>query len=520
MAFTVHRLLQVCSSLAGVLVLGAACDPAVLGSVPGAGGTAGAGGAGAAGAGGSGTVVDAGTHDGAAMDAGGMGSGGGAADAGPSDAGTPDGAADVTVPPGAAARALVMVDQRLFEHLRTELERYVALAQLRRRFPIELRARERFDDWAPTEIAEYLSAERERNPELQGVLFVGNIRLATFYKPSPEEPTVRYLPRFYEDLDARYWREYGEGAFDPPCAGPPQPTCVVGELPLPVPPHDFDATAPGVHPGPELWAAFMPVGDASGADDHASFAEQLRPYLSKLEHYYGQPSGPHRGYFRAGGMLGDSFESVWRSWPREHLHVHGRPPPGCAPEEPVNCFERWPAEEYASDEAFSAAYMSSPYSDGSDYPVSVFHDYFEAAAVEVMEIEVPGWSSACLTTAADARTLTGGPLLFACGGDASGSFRRLHDTSVSLTEPPADNVLISLLYGPSDVVAALGNTTKRYHSGQTPSIYRSMKTGGTYLGRAHYERNQALYGTLPNPDQLRALGNEILLGDPFLDFGE
>ena len=79
------------------------------------------------------------------------------------------------------AKAMILVDSRLYAQLGTEIDQYKAFAQARRGFAIDLR-KEQQSTTGVTAVKEYIVNARASNPALEGVLFVGNIKLPSFYK--------------------------------------------------------------------------------------------------------------------------------------------------------------------------------------------------------------------------------------------------------------------------------------------------------------------------------------------------
>src|SRR5262249_48967723 len=78
---------------------------------------------------------------------------------------------------GAGYKAIIVVDRRLYGILGDRIERYRRAASVRRGFSIAVDASQTFDDWSFREIRAHLVDQRVRYPSLEGVLFIGNIKL-------------------------------------------------------------------------------------------------------------------------------------------------------------------------------------------------------------------------------------------------------------------------------------------------------------------------------------------------------
>ncbi|MEW6281022.1 MAG: hypothetical protein AB1758_20580, partial [Candidatus Eremiobacterota bacterium] len=103
--------------------------------------------------------------------------------------------------PDNSVRALVLVDKRLYDRIRGDLNAYVRAASERRRIPIRVVPLVGIDDWQPPRVLQEVRQLRKRHPRLEGILYVGNIQLPTFFMPRPDQPSTRLWPRYLEDLD-------------------------------------------------------------------------------------------------------------------------------------------------------------------------------------------------------------------------------------------------------------------------------------------------------------------------------
>lgn len=437
-------------------------------------------------------------------------------------------------------KALLLIDSRLNALIGEKLEQYRALAEQRRGFAIELRVETGLDDRSFVELKSWLTREHQLNPGLEGVLFVGNVSVPTFYKPRNDNLATRLYPYFYEDLDATWMRAQDPGTLDPLCLDQPgqvQQNCNV-LADTTVPPHDYDRLIPGSSLGPELWSAYWPVGISGGPNDYAAFAAQLGPYLDKLIAYYsGRIASNGRYYFVSNDPLWNTLELLWNSAPRTALDFYGKPGPqgqvgeACIVGAENLCYVRWPLESYDSFAAFRQAYEAEPFvGEGWQQP-SVFTAHMNAALYDMVEVNVPGEPGRALLDTAESAALSHAGLIVALGGSSVVGFAEPRaGSSVDIQSVlPSSSVGVAYLYGKSQALAVLGDPTQRGHAGNFPVVYATLKTApGAYLGNAHraqmlqnyadagYERCVAAN----NPNcgyAVSETASEMLLGDPFLD---
>jgi hypothetical protein len=473
--------------------------------------------------------------------AGGGGAPGSAAAAGEENAGAGEAGAGgrVAVQP----KALLLIDARLYALLREKLEQYRALAEQRRGFAIELRVETGLDERSFVELKSWLTSEHQRNPELEGVLFIGNVAVPTFYKPRNDNLATRLYPYFYEDLDATWLRAQDPGTLDPLCLNQPgqvQQNCNV-LADTTVPPHDYDRLIPGPSLGPELWSAYWPVGISGGPNDYAAFAAQLSPYLDKLiAHYSGQIASNGRYYFVSNDPLWNTLELLWNSAPRTALDFYGKPGPqgqvgsACIVGAQNLCYVRWPLESYDSFAAFRQAYEAEPFvGEGWQQP-SIFSAHMNAALYDMVEVNVPSDSGLALLDTAETAALSHAGLIVALGGSSVVGFAEPRAAcSVDIQNVlPSSSVGVAYLYGKSQALAVLGDPTQRGHAGNFPVVYATLKTTpGAYLGKAHRAQMLQNYADA-GYEQCVAANNancgytvsetasEMLLGDPFLDLSD
>jgi hypothetical protein len=484
---------------------------------------------------------DAGSNSAAGNASGGSVGGSASGVGGTSGAAGGGGFAGTSGAPSAAAHALMLVDSRLYEQLADQLERYRQLAEQRRGFSIELRAVKGLDDLGFGELKTELRSERVANPSLEGVLFIGNVALPTFYKPRFDNLSTRLYPYFYEDLDATFVRAQDPGTLDPRCVdwgNAPQQNCnVLGDTI--VPPHDYDRFQPGAHLGPELWTAYLPVGVSGSLNDYPDFAAQLRPFLDKLLAFYTLSlKGNGRYYFVSNDPGWAQLELLWNALPRSQFDFYGKPGPqgqvgaDCISGGQDLCYVRWPLESYDSYAAFKQAYQALPFlGEGWQMP-SIFSAHMNGALYDMVEVNAPSdYGSSITTTQETAQLAQTGLIVALSGSSVTGFAPPRADTSVDIKQVLAgDSVGVAYLYDKARALAVLGDPTMRGHYANFPIVYATLARGGPsgYLGAAHLAQMQQNYADAGYEQCLASEGtncgytlsenaSEMLLGDPFLD---
>jgi hypothetical protein len=424
---------------------------------------------------------------------------------------------------GSASKAIILVDERLSGLLANELETYRAAASARRGFQIELRAINHVDDWSAQAVRDYVKSAKAANPALEGVLYVGNIKLPSFYKIRVDSGDTRLYPDYLMDLDATFSRIQAPGSTDPLCDGTNDDACAVFG-PYPVPQHDLDHLVPGPLFGPEVWAAFMPTGVAGTNNSYSDYANQLRPYLNKLASYYaGQIVSNHRLYQVANG-IGERFNWSWDAYGGAGIDFYGKPGPQGQVEEDciqngVNlCYTRWATETFANEPAFEAYYNSFPgVGEGWQTP-EVYIPHMNAALYDAVDETTHGSDTFSLISADQARALTKTGLIVGLGGCDAASYVQPYSTSyVNTTTQVSQNLSAAYLYGSSKALAVLSNPAVRNHYGNFPLVWRELKVNHTYLGAAHKLQLTENYNRASSRLDLEDLASEMLMGDPFMD---
>jgi hypothetical protein len=423
-----------------------------------------------------------------------------------------------------STRALVLVDERLYDELRVEIDTYLAKAHERRGFDIALEAIAGLDDWPFAQVKEHIVAARAANAELEGVLLIGNIKLPTFYKPRADILDTRIYATYFEDFDAHFEKRLTPGAIEPPC-GPEHPdfeSCAVGGAI--VPEHDFDYMAKGPNAGPEIWTAYMPVGVGGTDNTYGDFAGQLRPFFEKVIRYYDGQLASNGRFYGVSGDRGERFDLTYATWGPSRTDFYGKPGPhgerglDCITPSGENvCYVRWPLESYASYAAFDEAYTGAGWVDEGWQDDRIFLGHMNAATYDVVQVNVHSNEIWSLVTNEQARAITGGGLFIGLDGcNVAGYLQPGSPSYTNTWVHVSDNVLMAYLYGSSHAIAGSGDAAWRGHYGNLPVLYHAMKHGGQYLGQAHLMRMVANYERAEDPYNLKEYANEILLGDPFM----
>ena len=106
------------------------------------------------------------------------------------------------IPP---AKAMVLVDKRLQNLLHREIDNYISSVEYDRGFDLDLRIIDGIDDWTAPDVKSLIKDVKALNTDLEGVLFVGNIRILTlcFYYGATAWKKG-FVASFYDDLDATF----------------------------------------------------------------------------------------------------------------------------------------------------------------------------------------------------------------------------------------------------------------------------------------------------------------------------
>jgi hypothetical protein len=425
---------------------------------------------------------------------------------------------------GSASKAMILVDEGLRGLLANEIEAYRAAASARRGFQIEIRSINHIDDWPAYAVRDYVKSAKAANPALEGVLYMGNIKLPSFYKIRVDSGDTRLYPDYLMDLDATFSRIQEPGSTDPLCNGTNDDACAVFG-PYPVPQHDLDHLVPGPLFGPEVWAAFMPVGVAGTSNAYSDYANQLRPYLNKLASFYaGQIVSNHRLYQVANG-IGERFQWSWDAYGGAGIDFYGKPGPqsqvgeACIQNGQNLCYVRWATETFATEAAFETYYNTFPWvAEGWQTP-EVYIPHMNAALYDAVDETTHGVDTFSLISADQARALTKTGLIVGLGGCDAASYAQPYSPSyVNTTTQVSQNLSAAYLYGSSKALAVLSNPAVRNHYGNFPLVWRELKVNHKYLGAAHKVQLTENYNRAGGSRlDLEDWASEMLMGDPFMD---
>jgi hypothetical protein len=376
------------------------------------------------------------------------------------------------------------------------------------------------DDRRPEEVRRAIRDWRVARPGLEGILFVGNVKLPSFFMPRPDTPSTRLWPRYYEDLTMVAERRITPGTIlreaQPGRPGP----CVAGLKEFKVPEHDFDELARGPSRGPQLWAAFLPVGYPEEAQNtYEGWAKQLAPFFQKTRAFYGGTTSYGRGLYLVSNDLSCLARSrpVWKALgPRgiEYYAINEKGP-GAFKNNPAG-YVRADMSQYASLDEFLAYAGRLPWMDEGWQSADVFLAHMRQSRRRFVWWNVHSNPELSLVTSRQAHDMENGGLIALLNGCAVAGFRQPGSHShVDVRTSPANNVSVSVVYGRSAFLAALGCPHNRVNDERATPLFEDMYADG-YLGRAHLLRLRQQDRDSPEPATLRT-HQEMLIGDPFLD---
>ena len=280
----------------------------------------------------------------------------------------------------AEARALILVDARLHEIIAPALHEYAAAAATRRRLVISVLPIVALDEQRPEQVRAALRSWLAVKPHLEGALFVGNVKLPSFFLPRADIHSVRLWPRYFEDLDMVVRRRVAPGTVlkgeDTPPESWPK---IAGARELVVPAHDFDDLAEGPAPGPDLWAAFLPVGfQDAGKNTYPDWARQLEGFFKKATAFHTGTAKYERGLYlisNDNGLLARSLP-VWEAVGPGQIEFFAvnEQGPGAFKNNPAG-YRRARLEKYESLEAFLAYAKTLPWMDEGWQSADVFIEH-------------------------------------------------------------------------------------------------------------------------------------------------
>lgn len=340
-------------------------------------------------------------------------------------------AADAT---SSETRALVVLDSRLHRLVAPELKAYVLAAEARRGFRIAILAVDGIDDWKPPQVRETISGWLTSRPKLEGVLFVGNVKLPSFFMPRADLPETRLWPRYYEDPGLLAERRIAAGTVLQPASGSsPAWPFVAGHKEFTVPQHDFDEMGPGSPMGPRLWAGFLPVGYAEESrNTYEGWAQQLGPFFKKAFAFYQHPERYGRSLYIVSNDPGvlDRAGSAWKAIGPGDIEFYA------INEKGKGAFKNDPAGylradlcKYGSLQEFMDSAHQLPWMDEGWQSPAVFLSHMKASRRRVVCWNVHSNPELSLLSWQQARDMEGGGLVAVMLGCGVAGFRQPGSTS-------------------------------------------------------------------------------------------
>lgn len=401
-------------------------------------------------------------------------------------------------------RALILVDPRLKSGLATELETYRSLAEARRGFRIAIDAPEGLDDKTPEQVRAYLQQLRSANPGLEGVLFVGNVKMPILQMPRNEaqgfSEYTSYFPGYYEDLDAQFIKTYSDPGYW----------------------HDFDVIEKGASsPGLELWTSYMPVGETAEVD-YAAWTNGLRSYLAKVIRSYQTPLATNGRWYGISHKIGVDFNLVWDAYTPGRIELIGVPT--------QQYMLPWDLSKYATYSAFRTAYgdLDLDNTGGWVYPsIGEEHMNDPTRNVDIVHYNMGRNTGATYNVIWGDRgkTITVGAPLVIMEGRQPAAYRIPGDARMLLapdvTYPFHECIATSFLYGTSRATAVVANTAypiDKTWDRRMGRLVQEYKTNRKYIAAANKARLDLIQAAAASRStQLKMVASEMLLGDPFLD---
>jgi hypothetical protein len=419
----------------------------------------------------------------------------------------------------AESRAIVLLDNRLYKRIVAELSSYIRAASARRGFRISVLPIVDLDDCQPQKIRRAIQGWKKARPGLEGILFVGNVKLPSFFMPRVDTPSTRLWPRYYEDIGMIAQRRIAPGTVLKEC-GPNNPwPCVAGMKQFKVPEHDFDDMVLGVSDRSKLWAAFLPVGYRDGAkNNYQGWAEQLKPFFKKALAFY-QGAAYGRGMYLVSNDVSclSRAKPVWDAvGPKEiEFYAINEKGPGAFKDNPAG-YLRVDLAKYHSLDDFAAYASKLPWMDEGWQSPAVFLEHMRLSRRRIVWWNVHSNPEESLILSKQALAMTNGGLIALLNGCSVGGFRQPGSQSyVDIPTAVENNILVSVVYGRSAFLAALGTPHNRVDDEHATPLLEHLYSGG-YLGMAHLLRLKQQDKDSRDSGVLRGR-QEMLIGDPFVD---
>ena len=432
---------------------------------------------------------------------------------------------------GCVIKSEVLIDSRLYTKMKKEIARYISAAEKRRGFAILVRSIDGIDDWTHQQVKQYLTDLKNTTPSVEGILFMGNIKVPTFYKPRADILQSAIYPAYYEDLDGTFDRKQQPGSIDPLYDNTNNTLCnVIGNLE--VPQHDFDYIAKGANPYPELWTSYMPVGYTDETkNNYDGYAAQLKPLLEKAYNFHN--SGVNNLSGRVYNVTNNLFDlsDIWQTYGPSNLDYYsinpdtlGTTPSGSSSYQycmrnrtAEQCYVKANTAAYSSFSDFQRFFQTKDWMGENWQQPNIFLNHMRSSSYDAVWVVTHGGPTFALISSSDAKQLVGGGPVVMLDGCSTGSITQPGSSSFVSGGVRADeNLLLSYIYGSSNFIASLGDSLNRGHTSYFFKMIPWMKNGD-YLGLSHLKRKQILYDLSDNPGELKSNVDEVLYGDPFLD---
>ena len=422
-------------------------------------------------------------------------------------------------PPKDDTHAVVLLDARLYAATKPLLDEYVKAAAKRRGFGIVVDSVEGLDDLPFEKVREKVRSLRKDHPALEGVLFVGNVQLPSFYSPRGDNFQTRYLPHAYEDLDLVLEKKLKPGDRHVDSTDPKHV----------VPEHDFDFLDRGPEPGVELWAAFLPVGLADAkANTYEAWAKQLEPFFRKAIAFHTGKTAIPRRLYKVSNQLWN-LGPAWAYYGPQRIDFYavnprakgsvkaGTPAEKFCALPPEKAYVRAPMENFPTWEKFQEWYGRHEWMGEGWQKDTILISHLNKTSYDAAWLNVHSCEDFSLVNSAQARAVTKGALVMLLSGCGVGGYRQPGNESfVDTSCAPENNILCAWVYGSSQSLAALGDPFNRGHECYYERMIEWL-TKGEYLGLAHRKRLQCHYEGTPPPAELKENLMEMLIGDPFVD---
>lgn len=407
-------------------------------------------------------------------------------------------------------RAVVIIDERLYDepNVAQQLNEYITDSeeQLGTGYDIVLDVVNGVDDYNSSQVRSHVVGLKSTHAFLEGVLFVGNIKLPSFYKPRDDMLHSQLIAHKYEDHDIVLDNIGGADA-------------------------DYDYMSKGTNPYPEIWTSYVPVGFEGGAseNEYNDFAVQVLTFLDKaIAERNGQVSHNNK-YYQLSNQLWD-LGGVSKKFDVNNVDLYGvndsgygplhyydgdtvpQPDPPLTPED---YYQNAMIGSFGTYEAFARYYHRWPWMGESWQKDTILIDHFNNNTYAMAWLNAHASEYGIIITTSQAKSISNGGLILLAGGCNVAGFKQYGSTSyVDTSCSVDDNILCGFIYGGSKFLASFGCPFLRGHE----SEFERMSTligQGDYAGLAHFFRKCWQYQRSTNDYDFKMYTQELMLGDPF-----